>query len=330
MNGPIPTRVDRTVKERLLALVDDALDRGWTLTRACSVLELDRSRVWRWQACRGRQARRHTGSLTDRAPGGNPMITALASCCVIPSSQTDARCNGRIVRRGYQADDNAQSGAVATESADRPSWPAPRSLLQLTIRTTTLCSNRNGQAMGRACHGRCYRRCVREREDGAALVEFAIILPLLLIIVFGIISFGLIFNHKLSLTSGAREAGRFGATLPVTNFVTMQEWLDEIAARAVSDAIGSLEPDAPNRMICVAYVHPNGSAPVDKTSRRLEVGGIITYSNDSCFPDDRPKDERRVQVRVGRDTDLEAIFFSMTIPLSAESATRFEASLVAS
>ena len=42
MNGPIPTRVDRTVKERLLALVDDALDSGWTLTRACSVLELDR------------------------------------------------------------------------------------------------------------------------------------------------------------------------------------------------------------------------------------------------------------------------------------------------
>lgn len=67
MNGPIPTRVERAVKERLLGLVDDALDAGWTLSRACSVLELDRSRVWRWQA------RRHTGSLADRAPGGNPI-----------------------------------------------------------------------------------------------------------------------------------------------------------------------------------------------------------------------------------------------------------------
>ena len=35
MNGPIPTRVERAVKERLLGLVDDAIDAGWTLSRVC-------------------------------------------------------------------------------------------------------------------------------------------------------------------------------------------------------------------------------------------------------------------------------------------------------
>jgi Flp pilus assembly protein TadG len=157
---------------------------------------------------------------------------------------------------------------------------------------------------------------------------------LLLIIVFGIISFGFIFNHKLSITTGAREAGRYGATLPVTNFASsgdpMQAWLDEIAARAVADAAGSLDAGVSSRSTCVAYVYPNGSAAVDQTKRRVEVGGSVTYSGASCFDDGRPDDERRVQVLVGRDAELEAIFFSMMIPLTAESVTRFEASLVAS
>jgi hypothetical protein len=190
------------------------------------------------------------------------------------------------------------------------------------------------QLLGRACHRRGRCGDLIRRDSGAALVEFAIVLPLLLIIVFGIISFGFIFNDKLSITTGTREAGRYGATLPVTNFAStgspMQEWLDEIAARAVADATGSLDAGVPGRSICVAYVYPNGSAAVDQTKQRLEVGGNVTYSGASCFDDGRPDDERRVQVLVGRDSELEAIFLSATIPLTAESVTRFEASLVAS
>lgn len=194
--------------------------------------------------------------------------------------------------------------------------------------------------MGKACRRKKHLCVLRGWEDGAALVEFAIVLPLLLIIVFGIISFGLIFNDKLSLTDGAREAGRFGATLPVTNFAAsgdptqqmqqMQQWLDAIASRAEADATGSLDAGVPNRTICVAYVYPDGEDAVDRTRRRFESGGVVVYSYEKCFVDGRPNDERRVQVRVGRDTDLEAIFFSSTITLTADSVTRFEASLVAS
>lgn len=175
---------------------------------------------------------------------------------------------------------------------------------------------------------------VERREAGASLVEFALILPLLLLLVFGIISFGLIFHAKLSITDGAREAGRYGATLPVTNFASstdpMRAWLDEIAARAVTDATGSLDPGVASRVVCVAYVHPSGSAPTDVTTRRMETAGSATYSTASCFADGRPDDERRVQVQVARDSDLEAIFFSMTVPLQADSVTRYEASLVPS
>lgn len=72
MNGPIPARVDETVKTVLLELIDAAIAEGWSLSRACSTMELDRKRAWRWMQ------RRLTGSLTDRPRGGNPVHGLLA------------------------------------------------------------------------------------------------------------------------------------------------------------------------------------------------------------------------------------------------------------
>jgi Flp pilus assembly protein TadG len=45
-------------------------------------------------------------------------------------------------------------------------------------------------------------------ERGAAAVEFALVMPLLFLLVFGIIEFGFIFNKELSVTHAAREGVR--------------------------------------------------------------------------------------------------------------------------
>lgn len=45
-------------------------------------------------------------------------------------------------------------------------------------------------------------------DCGAAMVEFAIVLPLLLMLVFGIIEFGRGYNAQLTLTHAAREGVR--------------------------------------------------------------------------------------------------------------------------
>ena len=58
--------------------------------------------------------------------------------------------------------------------------------------------------MGMTGQRRGHRGAFRDREGGAVLVEFALVLPLLLMLVFGIISFGIVFHHKLSLGDGAR------------------------------------------------------------------------------------------------------------------------------
>lgn len=53
-----------------------------------------------------------------------------------------------------------------------------------------------------------------KREDGAALVEFALVISLLFLIIFGIIEFGRIFNAQITVTHAAREGARIGVITP--------------------------------------------------------------------------------------------------------------------
>jgi hypothetical protein len=48
-------------------------------------------------------------------------------------------------------------------------------------------------------------------EKGASAVEFAIILPILVMIVFGIFEFGIAYNNWIALTHAAREGARLAA-----------------------------------------------------------------------------------------------------------------------
>ncbi len=49
------------------------------------------------------------------------------------------------------------------------------------------------------------------RDRGAAAVEFALLLPILLLLVFGIIDFGRALNAQVTLTQAAREGARLAA-----------------------------------------------------------------------------------------------------------------------
>lgn len=50
-----------------------------------------------------------------------------------------------------------------------------------------------------------------ENERGAIAVEFALLAPLMVIILFGIIEFGIAMTHALAYASGAREGARYAA-----------------------------------------------------------------------------------------------------------------------
>ncbi len=50
-----------------------------------------------------------------------------------------------------------------------------------------------------------------KNERGQTMTEFAFVLPILLVLLFGIIQFGIIFNNYVTLTDAARAASRKGA-----------------------------------------------------------------------------------------------------------------------
>lgn len=72
LSGRVPHRVDAATKAGLLDLVDEAIEAGWSLRRACATLELPERRVHRWYARRAR------GRLGDLQPGGAPVHAILA------------------------------------------------------------------------------------------------------------------------------------------------------------------------------------------------------------------------------------------------------------
>ncbi len=167
----------------------------------------------------------------------------------------------------------------------------------------------------------------RGESRGAALVELALALPLIVMLIVGMVSAGVAYNHQLSLTHAAREGGRYAATLPTTNFGNINDWLDDVAAKVEIDTTGTLAAGTPGYYICVAHIDP---APAGTNQRRVNNGGAISYDPNPCFADfapASPADLRRVQVRVGRDADFNALVFSATIPIDAEAVNRFEAAL---
>ncbi len=152
-------------------------------------------------------------------------------------------------------------------------------------------SSVRGGALLRAAH------LTNDEESGASVVEFALLAPLVFMLVFGMLTGGLAWNSKQNLTHAAREAARYGATLPPS----IPGWADLVSERAKASSFGELGDAVSNseKYICVAY-----------------VGGSTTYvkqigtpaepaSGPGCYSDGRT--EARVQVRVERKADLEFV-----------------------
>lgn len=54
---------------------------------------------------------------------------------------------------------------------------------------------------------------ILKKERGAAVIEFALVVPLLLVLVFGIIEFAILMYDKAMITNASREGARAGITV---------------------------------------------------------------------------------------------------------------------
>jgi Flp pilus assembly protein TadG len=165
----------------------------------------------------------------------------------------------------------------------------------------------------------------RQGDEGAAAVEFALLFPLFLVIVFGIITMGFGFNQKINLTQTAREASRYGATLSLAasapgNAGTVDTWLANVTQVALSAGGSDLDADRPGRFVCVAYV-----SEADGSTKSLTTGTGGPASTEPCLDDGRDAAEVRVQVVVRSDTELDFLLYGGAITIRSDSVTHFEA-----
>jgi Flp pilus assembly protein TadG len=75
------------------------------------------------------------------------------------------------------------------------------------------------------------RRLGRD-DDGAALLEFTVILPFLMVLGFGIFEFSNMLYQYHLITGGVRDAGRFAAGLPMPATVDQNETCDVSAPQS--------------------------------------------------------------------------------------------------
>lgn len=75
------------------------------------------------------------------------------------------------------------------------------------------------------------------RERGAALVEFALVVPLLSLFLFGIVQFGMAYDKQQSINSAAREGAR-AAAIPVTTVSQIEDAVNNSFQALTSGNVG--------------------------------------------------------------------------------------------
>jgi Flp pilus assembly pilin Flp len=100
-----------------------------------------------------------------------------------------------------------------------------------------------------------------KEEDGAALVEFALVLPLLLVLVFGMLEFGKAFNYWIDTTHLANQGARWAVVDRNPGSGTLQEYIQGQAnTLELRDGGTPSIPAGDEAEVCISF--PLGSANV--------------------------------------------------------------------
>lgn len=163
-------------------------------------------------------------------------------------------------------------------------------------------------------------------DDGVAIVEMALVLPILVVLMLGMFTGALAWNQSQALGQGARVAARYASTLPLPATADLEdEWADDLIDRVVASSEGQLDAGVPGRAVCVAYVDPNGALEDQTFSRRLDATGNRTDGTSWCFDDEQGDSAQRVQVLVERDSHIDTGFYRYPLTLRRQVVYRYEA-----
>jgi hypothetical protein len=130
----------------------------------------------------------------------------------------------------------------------------------------------------------------RHDQRGAAAIEFAIIAPVLFMVVFGIIEFGIAWSEKNVFVGAAREGARFAAVACGDGSCVD----GEVAQRVIDAAVGYDIDGAPGSIT----VTPNPGCSSADTSENVTVSFLQDFVIDIPF----------IPTITLNDVEIEAVF----------------------
>ena len=167
----------------------------------------------------------------------------------------------------------------------------------------------------------------KKTEHGAALVEFAIVLPLFLILIFGVLEISLILIQDNTLNKSARDSSRY-----VTSLWALPGCNVNIAKNNITNDMNSLFSSNYSQFV----ENVNGTIIIDQVCIRKngeianesppppDVGTLCTGTLNLC---DDPNQKLHIRTRVSYDHQmlLDGIMgFNFTPTLSATSIMRVQ------
>ncbi len=102
---------------------------------------------------------------------------------------------------------------------------------------------------------------------GQSLVEFAVSLPVLLVILIGVVDLGRLYFSYISVVNAAREGARYGAGHPTDN--------TNILARSRSEVDGNIVGPAD---LTISVACPSGCTPGDNVTPGVNNPIVVTVS----------------------------------------------------
>jgi Flp pilus assembly protein TadG len=100
--------------------------------------------------------------------------------------------------------------------------------------------------------GRWFRALLRSREEGSALVEIALVTPIIMALLTGICTFAVGFNNQLTLTSAVGAGAQY---LQLIRSTTTDPCADTLAA--IEAAAPNLKPSSLNIIVTMDGVTPS-------------------------------------------------------------------------
>lgn len=173
----------------------------------------------------------------------------------------------------------------------------------------------------------------RRSQIGAAAVEFALVVPILIVLLFGITTAGLSYSQALGMANGTREGSRFGATTivattsPPYTQTQWETWADQVITRTRASMT---DASSASTSVCVQIFKNSGAVDAVPTNvlptARCNIPSGAPTTGNPPTPPTVAASSCVVAVWSVRRGDINALLYRFSPVIQRESIARYERS----